>query len=100
MRGPQRPGSSADGNLPLELTAFVGRSAELGELARALESARLVTVTGVETKGTGPTAETTVKLKEKVSYTPERGDPKNPKNFDLTVDSTIVCSQKKFDISP
>ncbi|MEU1341558.1 ATP-binding protein [Streptomyces sp. NPDC090075] len=47
MRGPQRPGSSADGNLPLELTAFVGRSAELGELARALESARLVTVTGV-----------------------------------------------------
>ncbi|MER5529095.1 AAA family ATPase [Streptomyces sp. NPDC002677] len=47
MRGPQRPGSSADGNLPLELTAFVGRSAELGELARALESVRLVTVTGV-----------------------------------------------------
>ncbi|MFD3590687.1 ATP-binding protein [Streptomyces sp. NPDC058683] len=47
MRGPQRPGSSTDGNLPLELTAFVGRSAELGELARALESGRLVTVTGV-----------------------------------------------------
>ncbi|MEV7390724.1 AAA family ATPase [Streptomyces sp. NPDC091215] len=47
MRGPQRPGSSADGNLPLELTAFVGRSAELGGLARALESGRLVTVTGV-----------------------------------------------------
>ncbi|MFG3021201.1 ATP-binding protein [Streptomyces sp. NPDC048254] len=47
MRGPQRPGSSADGNLPLELTAFVGRSAELGELARALESGRFVTVTGV-----------------------------------------------------
>ncbi|MFJ8156606.1 ATP-binding protein [Streptomyces sp. NPDC094468] len=47
MRGPQRPGPSADGNLPLELTAFVGRTAELGELARALESDRLVTVTGV-----------------------------------------------------
>ncbi|MGW7419460.1 hypothetical protein ACWGJB_05255, partial [Streptomyces sp. NPDC054813] len=47
MRGPQHPGPSADGNLPLELTAFVGRSAELGELARALESGRLVTVTGV-----------------------------------------------------
>ncbi|MFD4503048.1 ATP-binding protein [Streptomyces sp. NPDC058457] len=46
MRGPQRPGPSADGNLPLELTAFVGRSAELGELSRALESGRLVTVTG------------------------------------------------------
>ncbi|MFJ9563001.1 ATP-binding protein [Streptomyces fuscichromogenes] len=46
MRGPQRPGPSADGNLPLELTAFVGRSAELGALSRALESGRLVTVTG------------------------------------------------------
>ncbi|MER6272190.1 AAA family ATPase [Streptomyces sp900105755] len=46
MRVPQRPGPSADGNLPLELTAFVGRSAELGELSRVLESGRLVTVTG------------------------------------------------------
>ncbi|WP_206306156.1 ATP-binding protein [Streptomyces humi] len=46
MRGPQRPGPPADGNLPLELTAFVGRTAELGELARALASDRLVTVTG------------------------------------------------------
>ncbi|MFE1015177.1 ATP-binding protein [Streptomyces sp. NPDC058794] len=34
------------GNLPLELDAFVGRAAELAELARALGSARLVTVTG------------------------------------------------------
>ncbi|MEW1772558.1 AAA family ATPase [Streptomyces sp. NPDC086777] len=46
MRVPQRPGPSADGNLPLELTPFVGRSAELGELSRVLESGRLVTVTG------------------------------------------------------
>ncbi|MEU2421786.1 AAA family ATPase [Streptomyces sp. NPDC007851] len=46
MRGPQRPGPSGDGNLPLELTAFVGRSAELGDLARALDADRLVTVTG------------------------------------------------------
>ncbi|MEU9333453.1 tetratricopeptide repeat protein [Streptomyces sp. NPDC048290] len=34
------------GNLPLELDAFVGRSAELAGLARALGEARLVTVTG------------------------------------------------------
>ncbi|MEU3899251.1 regulator [Streptomyces sp. NPDC045251] len=34
------------GNLPLELDAFVGRAAELAELARALGSGRLVTVTG------------------------------------------------------
>ncbi|GAA3781820.1 hypothetical protein GCM10022403_015420 [Streptomyces coacervatus] len=35
-----------DGNLPLELNAFVGRSAELGALERVLGTARLVTVTG------------------------------------------------------
>jgi predicted ATPase len=35
-----------DGNLPLELDAFVGRSAELAALCLALESSRLVTVTG------------------------------------------------------
>ncbi|MEU6284074.1 regulator [Streptomyces sp. NPDC047028] len=46
MRDPQRPGPSADGGLPLELTAFVGRSAETAALAGALESARLVTLTG------------------------------------------------------
>lgn len=34
------------GNLPEELDAFVGRSAELAGLARALDTARLVTVTG------------------------------------------------------
>ncbi|MBP2053712.1 putative ATPase [Streptomyces griseochromogenes] len=47
MRGPQRPGPPADGNLPPELTAFIGRSAELAALAEAMEAARLVTVTGV-----------------------------------------------------
>lgn len=35
-----------DGNLPLELDAFVGRSAELAALERLLGVARLVTVTG------------------------------------------------------
>ncbi|MEU1705651.1 AAA family ATPase [Streptomyces sp. NPDC005706] len=46
MRGPQRPGSRADGDPPLELTAFIGRTAELGGLAEAMTSSRLVTVTG------------------------------------------------------
>ncbi|MFD3540731.1 ATP-binding protein [Streptomyces sp. NPDC058662] len=35
------------GNLPSELSGFVGRGAELSELGRLLESSRLVTVTGV-----------------------------------------------------
>ncbi|MFC8818007.1 regulator [Streptomyces sp. A144] len=34
------------GNLPLELDAFVGRAPELAELVRALDTGRLVTVTG------------------------------------------------------
>ncbi|MEV6804518.1 AAA family ATPase [Streptomyces sp. NPDC051132] len=46
MRGPHSPGPWTDGDPPLELTAFVGRSAELAELAEALGQARLVTVTG------------------------------------------------------
>ncbi|MEU6144759.1 regulator [Streptomyces sp. NPDC047081] len=46
MRDHQRGGGFANGNLPLELNAFVGRAAELAGLARALDAARLVTVTG------------------------------------------------------
>ncbi|MCX5058507.1 MULTISPECIES: regulator [unclassified Streptomyces] len=46
MRHHQRGGDRVDGNLPLELNSFVGRSAELAGLARALGAARLVTVTG------------------------------------------------------
>lgn len=47
MRGSQRSAPAAPGNLPLELDAFVGRSAELTRLTEALETARLVTVTGM-----------------------------------------------------
>ncbi|GHE02307.1 ATP-binding protein [Streptomyces alanosinicus] len=47
MRGPQRPDPFTDGDPPLELTTFVGRSAELAGLTAALGRARLVTVTGV-----------------------------------------------------
>ncbi|WP_208781098.1 ATP-binding protein [Streptomyces griseorubiginosus] len=46
MRDHQSGDSPVLGNLPLELDAFVGRSAELAGLARALDAARLVTVTG------------------------------------------------------
>ncbi|MFD5819943.1 ATP-binding protein [Streptomyces sp. NPDC127038] len=43
----RRSGPAAPGNLPLELDAFVGRSDELARLAEALETVRLVTVTGM-----------------------------------------------------
>ncbi|PZT69959.1 regulator [Streptomyces sp. SW4] len=46
MRDHDRAGASPHGNLPLELDAFVGRAAQTAELRAALESARLVTVTG------------------------------------------------------
>ncbi len=46
MRASQGGDATADGNLPLETDRFVGRSAELTELARALDASRLVTVTG------------------------------------------------------
>ncbi|MEU0037985.1 AAA family ATPase [Streptomyces sp. NPDC006333] len=44
---PRSSGGTPHGNLPLELDAFVGRSAELTRLAEALEGSRLVTVTGM-----------------------------------------------------
>ncbi|MFF1627939.1 ATP-binding protein, partial [Streptomyces sp. NPDC058272] len=47
MRDFQRSDPSPLGDPSLELTAFVGRSAELRGLAEALETARLVTLTGM-----------------------------------------------------
>ncbi|MFJ9177222.1 ATP-binding protein [Streptomyces sp. NPDC102360] len=52
MRRTSRPtdvpaGPPQPGNLPHELNRFIGRAAELAALAAALESGRLVTVTGV-----------------------------------------------------
>lgn len=35
------------GNLPLELTSFVGRRRELAEARRLFESSRLLTLTGI-----------------------------------------------------
>lgn len=39
--------SGAEGNLPLELTSFVGRRKELTETKRLLSASRLVTLTGI-----------------------------------------------------
>ncbi|MER7571913.1 regulator [Streptomyces sp. NPDC126514] len=47
MRDRQREDTPVAGNLPLELDAFVGRTAELAGLAEALGAARLVTVCGM-----------------------------------------------------
>ena len=53
-------------------------------------------VTSLETKS----PDTTVALTEKIAYDITR-DPKTPKLFDITVESSIVCSPRgKFDISP
>src|SRR5215472_17216459 len=41
------PGTRVTGNLPAELTSFVGRRGELAEVSRLLAGSRLVTLTGV-----------------------------------------------------
>ena len=41
------PGRRGVGNLPAELTSFVGRRDELAEVRRLLSGSRLVTLTGV-----------------------------------------------------
>jgi predicted ATPase/DNA-binding CsgD family transcriptional regulator len=41
------PGSRVTGNLPAELTSFVGRRGELAEVKRLLAGSRLVTLTGI-----------------------------------------------------
>jgi predicted ATPase/class 3 adenylate cyclase len=44
---PLRSLESFPGNLPLQLSSFVGREKELARVAKALEASRLVTLTGV-----------------------------------------------------
>ena len=44
---PLRSGSNLPGNLPTQLTDFIGRKAELRVIHEAIESARIVTLTGV-----------------------------------------------------
>jgi predicted ATPase/class 3 adenylate cyclase len=50
---PLRSLSTFPGNLPVQLTSFVGRHEELASVAKALEASRLVTLTG--TGGVGKT---------------------------------------------
>lgn len=45
--GQQRSDSPATGNLPAEMTTFVGRERQLGQAQQLLETNRLVTLTGV-----------------------------------------------------
>jgi len=40
------PGTRVTGNLPVELTSFVGRRGELPEVRRLLAASRIVTLTG------------------------------------------------------
>ena len=47
-------GETSHGNLPTRLTSFIGREAELGELARLMDSNRLITLVGPG--GTGKTS--------------------------------------------
>ncbi|SDJ88654.1 ATP-binding protein [Streptomyces indicus] len=57
MRRSQRPLAGApSGNLPIELDAFVGRTAELAELDALMDTARLVTVVGTGGVGKSRTA--------------------------------------------
>jgi predicted ATPase len=44
---PLRSGTNLPGNLPTQMTEFVGRAAELRSVTAALEDARIVTLTGV-----------------------------------------------------
>ena len=44
---PLRSLNTGKSNLPVQLTAFVGRERELDEIANVLEAARVVTVTGI-----------------------------------------------------
>ncbi|MEV4239136.1 protein kinase [Nocardia sp. NPDC049737] len=49
-RKPHSPavsGADGEGNLPLELTSFVGRRTEMSELKNSLVASRLVTLTGI-----------------------------------------------------
>ena len=57
------------GNLPLQLTSFVGRDAELSAIAKALDDWRLVTLTGV-----GGVGKTRVALQLAAQVLPEHPD--------------------------
>jgi non-specific serine/threonine protein kinase len=47
VAAPKVPGARRPGNLPLELTSFIGRQTELDAVKHMLSSSRLVTLTGI-----------------------------------------------------
>ena len=66
---PLRSLDAFPGNLPLQLTSFVGRDAELSAIAKALDDWRLVTLTGV-----GGVGKTRVALQLAAQVLPEHPD--------------------------
>ena len=64
-------------------------------LAPSQPKAIIITVKSVEAKG----GETVVTLEEKVTIDRTR-DPKKPEIDEYAYDSTITCTDKKFDVSP
>jgi predicted ATPase/class 3 adenylate cyclase len=67
--GPLRTLESFPGNLPLQLTSFVGRRAELAEILADLNEARVVTLTGV-----GGVGKTRLALQVAAEALPRFGD--------------------------
>lgn len=68
---------------------------QIRRLSPAQPKAIVITVKSVESKG----GETVVTLEEKLTIDRTR-DPKKPEIDEFTYDSTITCTDKKFDISP
>jgi predicted ATPase len=66
---PLRSLNAFPGNLPVQVTGFVGRDQELGECTKALEASRVVTVTGV-----GGVGKTRLALQVAAEVLPRFGD--------------------------
>src|SRR5690348_13311957 len=64
-------GRAVHGNLPAELSSFIGRHRELGEIKRLMATARLVTLTGIG--GVGKT-----RLAQRVAIEIRRAFPDGP----------------------
>jgi predicted ATPase/DNA-binding XRE family transcriptional regulator len=69
MRPSLRPVSGASGNLPLQLTSFVGRESETEAIVTLLQAKRLVTLIG-----SGGVGKTRIALEVAARLAPERND--------------------------
>lgn len=75
------PGHGTPGNLPSDLSGFVGRGVELAELGRLLDSSRLVTVTGAGGVGKTRLALAAARAVAEAAAEPapaDRADPSDP----------------------